>query len=103
MPQHELTFGDTACEIHVNAGLGLFLAKLFVWESNGKALRAVGDQRSEPVEFASSTEDGALSRATSYLEQRFGAPGPKPERHKGTQSVRAILEPPLRDERPSPR
>jgi hypothetical protein len=98
---HEITFGDTACEVHItNPGPTLYIAQPYVWENGGKALRALANRDGAVVECPLSTEDGALGRAVEYLESRFGSRGPDPERHRGTHSVRPILEPPLRDERP---
>jgi hypothetical protein len=101
MTVHELAFGGRACEVHVtNPGPGLYIAKPFVWENDGKVLRPLANRDGAVVECPVSTEDGALRRAIEYLEGRFGSMGAPPERHRGTNEVREILQEPLRDERP---
>src|SRR5262245_19564725 len=101
LSQHEYTFGETDCEIHVEqrpnmAGGGpVFLARGFVWENGGKALREVGDRSGAPVHRASQDPENARQQMATYLIQRFGEPGERPQRHKGATSIRPINQPPL--------
>ena len=102
----EVTFGDTPCLVHVRriarpgGQLSEHVAELCVIEREGRALRFVGDRGGNPITFAHADADGALKRATIYLEKRFGrlrwAPAPRTEPRAPT----IISEPPLRDDRP---
>ena len=100
----EATFGRTRCLIHIRriarpgGQRSEHEAELCVIETNGRALRFVGDREGNPVTVVGAHALGALARATLYLEARFGplrsAPAPPTE-------PRVVHEPPLKDERPT--
>jgi hypothetical protein len=99
MKSHEFTFGTTACEVHVVGASGVFVATPYVWENEGRALRALANASGNVVECPMTAEADALQRAKNYLEGRFGAEGAPPQRHRGRDSIRPILVPPLVDDR----
>ncbi len=95
MSTHEFTFGGTPFEVHISAsvfppGEPVYIARLFVWEDDGHALRAVGDSNGKPVEIMRSNEQAALDGALDYLARRFGPRGGAPQRKKGEYSIREI-------------
>ena len=99
----EATFGRTPCLVHVRriARPGgqppEHVAELCVIEHDGRALRFVGDRAGHPVAFAHAYADGALAKATAYLERRFGVRGPNAR--TGPMAARRMHDPPLTDER----
>ena len=107
MAVHEFTFGKTACEIHVQAkpnaagtGVPVQHGVPYVWEDNGSALRGLANRDGQRIHYASSSEDATVAFLARYLEERFGPQGNPPQRQKGSEQVRPILEPPLIDDRP---
>ena len=105
MLQRVYTFGETVCEIDVDSrsltvGGAVFVAKMFMQEHEGRAVRQVGDGQGKPLELHSSWEEGALNRAVAYLENRFGTMGPAPLHDANEAPHRPITEPPLKDDRP---
>jgi hypothetical protein len=101
----EYTFGQAACEIHVErlpnsaGGPPVYRATAFVWEKDGRALRAVGDRSGKEFHTISSDQNATKSEMVAYLESRFGEMGDPPQRHRGSASVRPIKQPPLADDR----
>lgn len=103
----EVAVGRTPCLVHVRriarpgGQLAEYVAELCVIESDARVLRFVGDQEGNPVTFAHADADGALARATMYLEQRFGRLRWAPAARTEPRAVPTINDPPLRDERSS--
>ena len=97
MSAHEFTFGKTECEVHIDDRN--YLARLFVWEESGHALREVGTRDGKAKEIMRADKDATLNAAIQYLSERFGPKGSPPQRKTGTYSVRVIKQPPLRDKR----
>jgi hypothetical protein len=96
---HELTFGVVPCLIEIRAhpavdGSFVYLATCYVIEEDGHALRPVGDAEGEVIELPGGDEDSALSRASNYLEGRFGPSG-------SGQVAKAVtrheLQPPMKE------
>lgn len=74
---YEITFGDTLCRIEVathrntDADSAVYTAKPFSLDEDG-ALHWFADDKGQPMEVSSASEDGALMRVVKFLGSQLG-------------------------------
>lgn len=90
-------FGQTPCEIHVTAHAGpngpAYSGVPLVVEKGGPELRQQATEQGDIVELVASTEAGAVDRAGTFLNRRFGPDLGVAESHREYKSPRQVLPP----------
>jgi hypothetical protein len=110
----EYTFGNTACLIKIDpqpnaAGTGahIYIARAFVFDNGGRALREVADPQGRVVVRANTDLDTVRAQMVAYLEPRFGERAEESEDALTAPDVAAVVRPingpPLKDDRPPSR